>query len=281
VNSMLDSATASAPEGPSFMRISEVLRGILSNNPGVKTFTVERIVSSIGVDNFEASLMMFSIPAVAPVPRPGGMVALPVGAIACQMAAGSNQIRLPSFIRKKSFSRRALAVAIHAVLPLLEAAEKLVRPRWSWVNHSIWRRMIGLFVLLLVIAIAFPLFGFNSLHATSIFVISLGMAEKDGLAVMIGVLAGALSLAIVASGLSLRAVGSKLVRWLWRLFGKLGLKVVARYLEWLDHKRLARALRFRWSTLLLGWDPEKRAPSGSRLSLPGPRPANPGRVVAA
>ncbi len=249
------------------MRLSQVLRGILSDNPGVKTFSVERILASIGDNGFEASLMMFSLPAIVPVPRPMGMVALPTGAIACQMAAGQEKIRLPRFIRNKSVSRRALAVSIHAILPVLEAAEKVVRPRWSWVNHSMWRRAIGLFVLLMVIGIAFPLFGFNSLHATSIFVISLGMAEKDGLAVMIGVAAGVLSLAIIASGLSFRAARTKVARWLLKVSAKLGFLAMARYLDRLGHAWLAKLLSLpaTWSTLLLKWDPEKR--TGAR----GPR----------
>jgi hypothetical protein len=237
----------------------------------VETFSVERILDSIAKEGFhagldsgmgagmDASLMLFSLPAMVPVPRPRGMVALPAGAIACQMIAGRKQIQLPRFIRKKSITRKALAVAIHAILPVLEAAEKVVRPRWTWVSHPIWRRLVGLFVLLMVIAIAFPLFGFNCLHATSIFVISLGMAEKDGLAVLIGVVAGAVALAIVASGVSSRAVRTKVVKWLWKLSRRLGLAVLASYVDRLGHTWLARILNFRWSNLLLEWDPEKRA----------------------
>jgi hypothetical protein len=264
---MLKSTTANgAPEGPSLMRVSEVLRGILSNNPDVTTFSVERILSSIGEDDFEASLMMFSIPAIIPVPRPKSLVTLPAGAIACQMIAGYQQIRLPRFIRKKSISRKALAVAIHAILPVLEAAEKVVRPRWAWVSHSIWRRVTGLFVLLLVIAIAFPLFGFNALHATSIFVISLGMAEKDGLAVLVGVAAGVLSIVLVASGVSVRAVRAKVGKWLWKLSRKLGLKAFANFLDRVGHTWLAKVLSFEWSSLLLKWDPERRAAARARAS---------------
>ena len=270
MNTTLNSASAAPADGPSLLRISQVLRGILRDNPGVKTFNVERILASIGDGGFEASLVMFSIPAIVSVPRPTGMVALPTGAIACQMAAGCEKIRLPRFIRKKSISRRALAVAIHAMLPVLEAAEKVVRPRWTWVNHTIWRRLIGLFVLVMVLAIAFPLFGFNAFHASSIFVIALGMAEKDGLAVMIGVAVGVLSLAVIASGISLRAARSKIVKWVLKVTARLGLAGVARHLDRLGHKFLAQVLRLRWSTLLMKWDPERRAAEGAKRAARTP-----------
>jgi len=260
VNSVLNSTPSSGtPEGPSLRRVSEVLRGILSNNEGIDTFSVEQILASIGDAGFEASMMMFSIPAIVPVPCQKGMVTLPTGVIACQMAAGHKQIRLPRFILKKSISRRALAVAIHATLPLLEAAEKVVRPRWRWVSHSLWRRAIGLFVLLLVFAIAFPMFGFNTFHASSIFVISLGMAEKDGLAVLVGVVAGVLSLAILASGVSIRAVRSKVSKWLWKISRKVGVSAFATALDKRGHTWFAKLLRFQWSSLLLSWDPEGHA----------------------
>jgi hypothetical protein len=256
-------ATAPAP-----LRTSDVLRGILTKNPGVQTFSVQRILLSIGSDRFEASLMMLSLPAIVPVPGPGASAALPTAVIACQLAAGRKRITLPRAILRKAVSRRALAVAIHAILPILEAAEKVVRPRWSWVNHASARRAIGVFVFLLALAIAFPLFGFNTLHATSIFVMALGMAEQDGLAVLVGVAVGLLSLALLAaSGVSARALHVKAGKWLRKVGQTLGLTLLANVLKRLGYATLARLLSLRWSDLLLVWDPEKAA---TRSTAPVP-----------
>jgi hypothetical protein len=230
----------------------------------VKTFSVGRILSSLGNDRFEASLMMFSLPALVPVPRPRGIVTVPTGVIGYQLAAGHKEIKLPRFILRKAVSRKALTVAIHAILPVLEAAEKVLRPRWSWIQNPIARRAIGLFVFLLAIAIAYPLFGFNALHATSIFVMALGMAEQDGLAVLVGVAVGLLSLAVLAaSGSSARALRSKAVQWLRRMGRKLGLAVLADFLAKRGYERLARVLTLQWGDLLLLWDPERRTPRRS------------------
>jgi hypothetical protein len=258
------------------MRSSDVLRGILSNNPGVERFTVRRILRSIGSERFDVSLMIFSLPAIVPVPGPIGIVALPTGRIAFQMLRGEQQVRLPRFLLKKTVSRRALAVAIHAVLPLLEVAEKHVRPRWAWVSHDTSRRMIGLFVLTLAVAIGCPLLGFTPFHATSIFMIALGMAEQDGLAVMIGVAAGLACLALeLATGTSARALRSKSARWLRKVTKKLGTTPLADVLERNGQPGLARLLRFQWTQLLLLWNPElpashlphRRAPRARTLRL--------------
>lgn len=271
MNSTLTSIAAThASTAISQPRTSEILRGILTKNPGVKTFSVERILASIGKDRVEASLMMFSIPAIVPISAPWSMLSVPTGAIGCQLAAGQKEVKIPRFVRKKSVSRRALAVALHAVLPILEASEKVVRPRWQWVSHPSARRAIGLFVFLLAIAVAYPLFGFNALHATSIFVMSLGMAEQDGLAVLIGVAVGVLSLAVLAaSGMSARALREKAVSWLSKMGRKLGLLTLAAFLEKKGYPRLARIVAFQWSDLLLWWNPEQpQAARVSRLSVP-------------
>jgi hypothetical protein len=239
------------------VRTSDVLRGILTKNPDVKAFSVQRILASIGPD-IETSLMMFSHPGIVPVPRPAGVVALPTAALAYQLVSGKRQIRLPRYVLKKTVSRKALAVAIHAALPVLQATEKFVRPRWRWVQHASARRAIGIFIFLLAVAVAFPLFGFSPLHATSIFVMALGMAEQDGLAVLIGVTVGLLSLAAVAaSGASARALRQKATRWLRKLGQKVGLEVLGRWLRHHGYDKLAALLSFEWSRLLLLWDPER------------------------
>jgi hypothetical protein len=262
-------AFALAPEvgdsaEPASPRTSEVLRGILTKNPGVKTFNLQRILSSIGSHRLEAALMMFSVPAIVPVPTERGTVSLSTGALACHLVAGRRTIKLPGFIRKKVVSRRALAVAIHAALPLLEAAEKVARPRWGWVSHPYARRAIGLLVFVLAIAIAEPLLGFNALHATAVFVMSFGLAEQDGLAVVIGFAVGISSLIMLAaSGFSARAVRTKGAKWLRRIARRLGLRAVAALLERRGYDRLAALLSLRWSDLIMMlWDPEKSGAPG-------------------
>jgi hypothetical protein len=252
------------------LRTSRILRGILENNPDVETFDFDRILAAIGSHRFEASLMMFAIPGIVPVPVPLGAVALPTGVIACQLVAGKQEIELPAFILKTSVSRRSLAVAIHTLLPVIEAAEQLVRPRWSWVSHPLARRVIGLFIFLLAVAIAQPVFGFTALQSLSICIMSLGMAEHDGLAVILGFVAGAVSLALLgSSALSTRLLRAGVSRALRKISRKLGCEVLGKALDRRGHELLATIVRCEWSELLLMWDPEK--PSVERTQVHGHR----------
>jgi hypothetical protein len=268
-------------------RTSEILRSVLTKNPGVRSFSVARIVSSIGSERVEASLAMFAIPTVVPIEKPKGIVAVPMGTIACHFVTGRERLTLPRHILDKCVSRRALTVAIHATLPVIEAAERLMRPRWSWASHPIARRAIGLLVFLLAVAIGCPWFGFNELHGLSVFIVSLGLTEQDGIAITIGVVAGLLSLvALAVSGLSVRALRTKLGKVLRGVGRKLGLTAIANFLRRLGYRRLARFITLEWTDLVMSWDPERSAAKRTCMERPrdAVRPVSPasettGKVV--
>jgi hypothetical protein len=186
-----------SPDRP---RTSQILRDILANNPDVTDFTVEKIVDSIGGTSFGTSLMFFAIPEVVPIPLPGlaAIVVIPTAVISGQMAVGHKQIKLPKFILKKRVPRRALAAAVRAILPFLEKAEKVSKPRWKWATTPLAKRLLGLFIFILALSIAFPMPGFNMPQAISTFIIALGLVEDDGILVVAGVVAGIASLALLA-----------------------------------------------------------------------------------
>ena len=191
------SARSAAARAVPVVPTSQILREILTKNPTVKNFTVKKIVDSIGDTSFGTSLMFFAIPGMLPIPGISTLVVVPTGAIAGQMITGKKKIILPKFILKRTVPRRSLAVAIHAILPLLEKAEQVSRPRWKWASHPAAQRLLGLFVFLLALAIAFPIPGFNIPQAIAIFIIGLGLVQKDGLTILIGVVAGLASLVLL------------------------------------------------------------------------------------
>jgi hypothetical protein len=237
-------------------RASRALREILTRNPKVKHFTVEHILNSLGDKNAGNALLFFSIPGMVPVPDAANLVGAAAGAVAGQMIVGRTEIKLPAALLKRTVPRRSLAVAINVILPVLERAEKAVRPRWSWATHVIAQRLLGFVVFLLALTIAFPFLGFDMLHAAALFIISLGLVEKDGLAIMIGIVAAIASLLLV-TGLrfSSRILFTKIVSWLRTAAVRLGLNWLAAALKKLGLK-WASILELKWTELLLLWDPE-------------------------
>jgi len=188
-----------AKAAPKPIRTSQRLRSLLADNPDRDSFTIQDIVKSLGEESFGTSLMFFAIPEVLPIPIPAisALVVLPTAAISTQMVAGRKQIKLPKFLLNRSVPRKALAAAIYAVLPILERAEKRSRRRLEWATNPAAQRLLGAFIFLLSMAIAVPIPGFNMPQAIAIFVIGLGLVEKDGLIVATGVVIGLLSLLLL------------------------------------------------------------------------------------
>lgn len=105
---------------------------------------------------------------------------------------------LPRFIGQRSVARDRFALLVDTAAPWLARAERLLRPRWSWlVNHRA-ERVIGAFCLLLAAVLALPIPFGNMLPALAICLIALGVLERDGLWVLIGTVTGLVSLFIVA-----------------------------------------------------------------------------------
>jgi hypothetical protein len=105
---------------------------------------------------------------------------------------------LPRFIGARAIPRDRFALLIDNLAPWLARAERLLRPRWSWlVNHRA-ERVMGAFCLVLAAVLTLPIPFGNMLPALAISLIALGVLERDGVWVLVGTLTGILSLVIVA-----------------------------------------------------------------------------------
>jgi len=193
-------------------RTSEILRGLLDNNKD-KSFTVQKILGTLGTSSFGTSLMAFSIPEVLPIPIPGvsAIVVIPTAIISSQMAMGKKENVLPKWLLKRSVPRKPLAGAIRAILPILERLEKAVRPRWKWMTSRAAKRFLGAFILFLSGLMALPIPGTNMPLAISVFIIALGLVERDGAMITAGILLGLASMALLGG----------IFAGLWALFGRI------------------------------------------------------------
>jgi hypothetical protein len=187
----------SAAEEPT-RRTSEILRQILEENPQ-DMISVEQILKGLGTTSFGTSILVFSIPEVIPIPVPGlsAVVALPEALLGAQMLVGSREVRLPKALLKRSIPRKAFEKAVKALLPFLERAEKNVRPRWQWATSPAAKRFLGAFIVVLACVIALPIPMTNMPPAIAIFLMALGLVERDGKFIAAGVGLGLASIALI------------------------------------------------------------------------------------
>jgi len=236
----------SAPERP-----SQRLRRILTSNPRARHFSVRRIIAALGDSPRSSTLALFSAAGVFDAPDVGHLSGIMTGALGAQLAFRRREVALPRAVLKRKIPRSSLAALIGAVANLLESAEALVQPRWDWVFHPGMGVALGLLLFLLGVASMIPFLGLTAHHAASVFLMSIGLAERDGLTVMIGAVAGIATLAVaVTTAMSGKQIWATTKRWLVHCFKRLRLHAAAWLLDRIE-KGLGELLRIGWSNLLL------------------------------
>lgn len=232
-------------------RLSCRLRRVLAENPRVTHFTVQHIIKALGSDSPAPSIALFAAAGVFEAPDASILSGRVTSALGAGLALGRSNVHLPRSLLRRTIPRSSLALLIHGVSTMLESAEGLVRERWSWVFHPLMSGALGLTLFLLGVASMAPIIGGGVQHAASAFFVAVGMAERDGLAVMIGAVAGIASLALATIGIaSGKKFWAKIKSWLLHCARKLHLDALANLL---DHccDGLSDLVRMRWSGLLL------------------------------
>lgn len=181
---------------PTRRRLSEVLEEI-AHDPARTRISIADLIDAMAGRAFGALLLIFALPNVLPTP-PGtsGILGLPLVFLAAQLMLGRTPW-LPAFIATRSMDRSSFAALVNKMTPILGRAEKLLVPRLPGMIGPIAQRFIGAALLILAVVLALPIPLGNMLPALAMTIVSLGMLERDGLWVIIGLGIGALSLVIV------------------------------------------------------------------------------------
>lgn len=157
------------------------------------------LLAALGDRALAALLFVFAVPNVLPVP-PGTSAVLgaPLVFLAAQLAFGLRPW-LPAVITRRTMTRADFAALVRRIGPWLERAERLLRPRAMRLALPPMEYLVGLVCLLLAIVLVLPVPLGNMLPALGISLLALGILERDGLWILAGFAAAAVS-AVVVSG---------------------------------------------------------------------------------
>jgi hypothetical protein len=170
--------------------------------------SVGDIVAALGDRGLGVLIAIFALPAAVPVPTFPGFTAafgLPIVAFSVQLMLRWHRLVLPRFVARRTMSTASFRAIATKVAHVLSRIERLLRPRFAAVTGPISERFLGALCAVTALAIAVPLpFGHN-VAALGLALIGLGLIERDGLAIMLGVaaaIAGVALLALVVFGIA-------------------------------------------------------------------------------
>jgi hypothetical protein len=152
--------------------------------------SVADLISAMDARAFGALLLIFAFPNALPAP-PGtsGILGLPLLYLAAQMML-ARKPWLPKLIAARSMARTDFVGLVDRINPWLTWADRFMAPRLQFLVSPQAQRVLGAFMLVLSIVLVLPIPLGNMLPAFAICMIALGVLERDGLWILIGITIG-------------------------------------------------------------------------------------------
>ncbi len=193
------------PIGGDEQRTSDVLAAFRANLPADRV-TLAHLIAALGDRSLGTVLLALALPTIAPVPLGVSVICdLPLMLFSLRLLFGRRDAVLPDWLLRRSVSRANAARMLDAVMPRLVWIEAMLKPRLPRLAHVDEERWFGLLIVVLISICIVPVPLMGWLPGFALVLISLGLIERDGGAIGVGLLLGVAAVAaafILVSGLS-------------------------------------------------------------------------------
>lgn len=180
-------------------RTSEVLASLAQGEGDRVTFRA--ILAGLKHRALGFTTLIFALPCVLPMP-PGipTVCGIALVIIGLNFVAARRRLWLPAAIADKTVARADLQRMANRVVPYMRRLEKFCKPRLPIMTELIGKIFVGLVLLVLgfIMILPIPLLG-NMPPGFAASVIALGITERDGLIVLIGLVVSVAAIAIASA----------------------------------------------------------------------------------
>ncbi|MEN3952761.1 exopolysaccharide biosynthesis protein [Iodidimonas sp. SYSU 1G8] len=178
--------------------MSELLTQIAADHPRER-ISIADIMARMDDRAYGALMFIFAMPNLLPTP-PGTSLILgtPLLFLAAQLTIGMRVPWLPRIIGSRSLLLTDFAAIIARIAPLMERAERLMRPRLTLLATRPLDQIIGAACVVLAAILFLPIPLGNMLPALAICLFSLALLERDGAVALLGWLTAIVSVAVVS-----------------------------------------------------------------------------------
>ena len=144
-----------------------------------------------------ALMFIFAVPTALPMP-PGvsAIVGAPLLFLSAQLMLGMRPW-LPRFITDRSLSRVDFERVVSKVTPWLAKAESIMRPRMTFLAGRPAVYVLGFAALVMSIILFLPIPLGNMLPSIAISIMALGLLERDGVWILVGLVTAVASVVVV------------------------------------------------------------------------------------
>lgn len=174
-------------------KTSALLKRVLAELPG-EDVSVGEVIQRLRSRSFGGMLMVLATLGLLPgISLFAGFAMIFLG---LQMASGFQSFLLPGTIQQRQIGVKRLRALGERAIPAVEQIERFTKPRWLWLTPPLMPAIIGILVTALALVVMIPLPFSNFPPAIALLCLSLGLLERDGMMILIGLFCSAIALTI-------------------------------------------------------------------------------------
>ena len=169
---------------------SELLENLVAKAPN-KPIDLEWLLGHLEKRSFGLIVLLLGLLVIIP-----GVATIAILAIffpAVEMMLGRSTPRFPRFLSKRPFDFQRFKRFTEKIRPVLRAIERMSRPRLT-LPHAIAGRLVGAIIFVLAISALWPLPLASVVPGIVMVLIAIAYLQEDGLLLLIGAAAAAISL---------------------------------------------------------------------------------------
>lgn len=164
-------------------------------------YTLEQIMDRLDERAFGAMLFVLALPCCIPflyiVPQ---IVALPMIALAAQMAWGREEPWLPDSLARRRIDKEGLTNTARGGRKWFGWVETIARPRLTFLTNARFERVLGAMLCVFCASILVPLPGTNTVPGFAVALAAFGLMSRDGLLVLGGIILGFIWISVLLIG---------------------------------------------------------------------------------
>ncbi|AKS46069.1 Uncharacterized conserved protein [Octadecabacter temperatus] len=172
------------------LAISQQLAQLAANAPD-ETVTLDWVLHHLNERAFGLFLLVLALPCCIPflygIPQ---VVALPLMLVSIQIVFGRRLPWLPAKLGARTVTQAGLQSLSDRAGPWLRKIEAISHPRLSALSRPPMDRLVGIGLVLFSASILVPLPGTNSVPGMAVVIISMGLLQRDGILILLGLLLG-------------------------------------------------------------------------------------------
>lgn len=155
------------------------------------TVTLDWVLRHLNERAFGLFLLVMALPCCIPflygIPQ---VVALPLMLVSVQILFGRRTPWLPTKLGARTVTKESLQNLSDRAGPWLRKIEAVSRPRLTALSRPPIDRLVGLGLVLFSASILVPLPGTNTVPGMAVVIISMGLLQRDGILILLGLLFG-------------------------------------------------------------------------------------------